>query len=994
MKSALLSLAVLSAAAPAPLKAEGPGSATPFNGKRVLFVGIDGLRSDALRKAIGTGMAPHLKALVDSGTVTWNAFAGGHPAPSATSQPTISGPGWTSLLTGTWMDRHHVNGNSSPAYDEPATDGSYLVSQAPAFARRLKDAEPAASVVSIASWDWIEDYFVAAQPAAFSWHGKGIGGTYAVRDQSVADQAQARLGSSDPDVLLLHFDQVDGAGHAGGYSPDNAAYLNAVANVDAHIGTVLAAIKARPQHAAEQWLTIVSTDHGGTGTGHGGQTPGERTIFLIASGPGVAVGRVTGEIIGQPALAHTVFKHLGVAVNPAWQWAERPFAVAPSAIVSGVGTRAFIEVVQPPGGSVPGCTGIELFRNGSLVSTQPANVTTFSDAPPLPPAGAVPFTYEIRWAGTGVTPVPATITLAAAAGANLATDLVVDLPFDGNSQDASPRGNHATVTGTAGYTTGRTGQALVLSGAQFATLPAGSADLKFGADANFTVAFWIQAPTQWTSDPVLISNKNWDSGANQGWVIACQNLAANNTSWQWNFKGVLQNRRDFDGGGVIRTGGWHHVAVSHNRTGNADFYADGNHIGSVSLSGAGDADTAFPIHLGRDGNGGNALNVSMAMDDLKIWRRALTAAEIRSLVPLPPPDVTTGLVLDLPFDGSAADNSGRGNHGVLQGGSAYAAGRNGQALVLNGAQFVSLGQPSDLQFGAATDFTIAAWVRSTNPWTADPVLISNKDWASGTNVGWFLGGQTDGSTWQWNFKGAAAVRKDFETGGAISDGAWHHLAVSHRRAGFAEMYHDGVFLGSVAIAGAGSTDTTAPLGIHIGRDGTGTAYAWSSDLLVDDLKIWRRALSSADIAQLAPPPPAGYSAWRQENFSRTQAADPALSSPAADPDNDGLTNLQECAFRFAPLQPGPSPTTSALGGITFPIPAGGVGDPANGYSAGGIRFRLETSSDLSAASWTPTANLPPALLSPGPSGTVLATITVPAGVTPRRFLRVRLEQAD
>lgn len=46
-----------------------------------------------------------------------------------------------------------------------------------------------------------------------------------------------------------------------------------------------------------------------------------------------------------------------------------------------------------------------------------------------------------------------------------------------------------------------------------------------------------------------------------------------------------------------------------------------------------------------------------------------------------------------------------------------------------------------------------------------------------------------------------------------------------------------------------------------------------------------------------------YTAWRGIEFNPAQAADPLVSGPAADPDNDGFTNLEEFAFGGDPLMP-------------------------------------------------------------------------------------------
>lgn len=45
------------------------------------------------------------------------------------------------------------------------------------------------------------------------------------------------------------------------------------------------AIEARSTYAEEDWLIIISTDHGGTETDHGGQTAFERMTWLACNKP-------------------------------------------------------------------------------------------------------------------------------------------------------------------------------------------------------------------------------------------------------------------------------------------------------------------------------------------------------------------------------------------------------------------------------------------------------------------------------------------------------------------------------------------------------------------------------------------------------------------------------------------------------------------------------------------------------------------------------------
>ena len=147
-------------------------------------------------------------------------------------------------------------------------------------------------------------------------------------DEEVADAAIRLLADAKLDVLFLHFDDVDGAGHQNGYSPTVEAYLDAIAQIDSYLGDVVGALTTRPTYGTEDWLVVVTTDHGGSDTKgpydkkyrHGDDVPEHRTVFVILGGDSVLPN---GEI--QPApdsvdIPPTVLSYLGVKIDPSWQW--------------------------------------------------------------------------------------------------------------------------------------------------------------------------------------------------------------------------------------------------------------------------------------------------------------------------------------------------------------------------------------------------------------------------------------------------------------------------------------------------------------------------------------------------------------------------------------------------------------------------------------------------------------------------------------------------
>jgi hypothetical protein len=599
-----------------PTAAPGPGALGTFGKRRAVVFGIDGCRSDALKLAVENGSAPNMKALIDSGAVTWNAFTGGRLG-TPTQQTTNSGPGWSTVLTGVWRDKHGVNDNTF--------NGRNFVDY-PAFFRRLHDAHPTSELSSLVSWPEINDFILEdSGGAAICACHTYSSGSYDQRDAQLVAKTIELIETGNPDVIFCYQGNVDIMGHTHGFHPTVPQYMAAIALTDQRIGQVLEAIRARPDYEDEDWLYIVTTDHGGKGFGHGGQSDEERVIPFIASGGSVSQGRITRQVVPQAAVPATVFRHLGLGIPANWGWESDAFQIGAELRASTGARSVFLSWSLPPAG-IAGLTGFEVRRNGDLIATYGPEETNHADTEPGP--GGQTHAYTVTLLGSDEAPLAATAAAPFVEAAGAPPDLHLD--FDGDLDDASGRGNHATAEGVAVFAPGKTGQSLQLDGSSSARLGSVAAgapdDLKFGAATDFTVSCWIKAPTPWSSDPGIISNKNWDSGANQGWILAAE---ANGNDWQWNFKGAAQGRKDFDPSAANIAGDtWRHLAAVHDRDGFAVFYHDGVEIGRVTIAGAGDVDTAFPVRIGRDGNNRYAWSAPAFIDDLKVWRRALTPAEV------------------------------------------------------------------------------------------------------------------------------------------------------------------------------------------------------------------------------------------------------------------------------------------------------------------------------------------------------------------------------
>lgn len=256
--------------------------------KKSLVIGIDGA---AFAKFASTSL-PAIRGVQSRGlTALSNLYA----QPMA---PTMSGPGWSSIATGTWPDKHGVVDNSF---------SGARFSQYPDYLTRLETASSSLETLVVGTWG----------PIATTVFGSSVdqrisGGS----DANTTAVAADRLRNGDPDATFVHLDDVDHAGHAHG--ADSPEYLQALRDADARVATLLAAVDARPTRAQEDWLIVLTADHGHTPSGgHGGSSPQERQTFVIAQGPGIAAGS-TRHDIKVVDIAPSVLAHTGVARSASW----------------------------------------------------------------------------------------------------------------------------------------------------------------------------------------------------------------------------------------------------------------------------------------------------------------------------------------------------------------------------------------------------------------------------------------------------------------------------------------------------------------------------------------------------------------------------------------------------------------------------------------------------------------------------------------------------
>jgi predicted AlkP superfamily pyrophosphatase or phosphodiesterase len=259
----------------------------------VLVIGIDGLGGEGVRRA----KMPILRGLIERGAHTLTARA---------VMPTVSSPNWASMIMGAGPEEHGVTSNDwEPSKHDipPVARGSGGIF--PTMFGELRRQRRSAVIGVFHDWD---GFGRLLERDALDLIVDGDGPVATV------DSAIAFLRDRRPTLTFVHLDQVDHAGHEAGWM--SAAYLDAMGQADLLIGRLIAALDEANMRS--RTLILITADHGGVGTKHGGLTLAEIEIPWILTGPTVRRGYTLSLPVSTIDTAPTVLWALGFGTPRAW----------------------------------------------------------------------------------------------------------------------------------------------------------------------------------------------------------------------------------------------------------------------------------------------------------------------------------------------------------------------------------------------------------------------------------------------------------------------------------------------------------------------------------------------------------------------------------------------------------------------------------------------------------------------------------------------------
>jgi hypothetical protein len=459
------------------------------------------------------------------------------------------------------------------------------------------------------------------------------------------------------------------------------------------------------------------------------------------------------------------------------------------------------------------------------------------------------------------------------------TGLIGWWPFNGNAQDESGNENHGTVNGAV-LTTNRYNQnntAYFFDGKDdfISTIYSGVLE-----NQSRTFSFWINTNSSEGQQVIGYGNQP-PSGGEFNVLLnqVCQGISVD----------IHDNYITYNHPSQFGINTWNHVVVTYNNTISDNiegvrFYINGDLV-STSIACSNPVNKIIntlnsPIFLGKYQSGDFAY-VSGKLDDIGIWNRALDSNEIKrlfnnessqcsyaikesdtticpgtslklnaiqtsakkSLIPL------DGLIGYWPFNGNANDESGNGNHGIVdkatltsdknsKQNSAYQFYKSGSKILIPDSKVLNNKFVSMSFWLKSVDTASQSYIQKLQEGTANHEqygIVSNFERKNSIEFSVKNGSNcTPGYGWEKNIKDVV-----------VYDGIWHNITATYDGV-FSNIYVDTVLVSEIQ-------KSFLPIDSCPGGDilfGKGWDNKSNLEGILDDIAIWNKALTKSEVKQV------------------------------------------------------------------------------------------------------------------------------------------------
>ncbi len=287
--------------------------AQPGPGSKAVFVIVDGIPADVIERV----PTPTIDAIAAEGGYGRATVGGPIGEPGET--PTISAPGYMSLITGTWANKHNVHANYGISPDYRYWN----------LFRLVRSEKPELQLAIFSTWtdnrkillgeglaeggNWRFDMVVdGLETDEVRFPRRPLDAHIADIDNAVSREAARLIASEGPDLSWVYLQYTDDVAHKYGESVE---FERAVVQMDKFVNAIWLGVLARQEAHDEDWLVIVTTDHGRdavTGRTHGAQSKRERTIWMATNSQ-----RLTPDFYAMPEIVDiypSIATHLGITI--------------------------------------------------------------------------------------------------------------------------------------------------------------------------------------------------------------------------------------------------------------------------------------------------------------------------------------------------------------------------------------------------------------------------------------------------------------------------------------------------------------------------------------------------------------------------------------------------------------------------------------------------------------------------------------------------------